>query len=251
MSVVGEAPIVLDVQHVSKTYRRDGGLLALDDVSMHVAEGECVGLIGPSGSGKSTLANVIARLLEPDSGRISFNGASVDGRAGRPSRGERDRVRRAWLAMQMVFQNPAASFSQGMRLGEAVFEGVRYLPGGSGLDKDALIREAFGAVGLPSSYADKYAFELSGGECQRAAIARAIIGKPKLIICDEPTSSLDVTVQADVMRLLGGIREELGTSFLFISHNIALVNEFCSRIYRIEGGRITGQLEACDQAHPR
>ncbi len=148
--------------------------------------------------------------------------------------------------MQMVFQNPGASFLPSMRLDEAIYEGARYLPSKRSSDKRKLARSALEAVGLPVSYIDRYPFELSGGECQRAAIARAIIGEPKLIICDEPTSSLDVTVQAEVMKLLRDIHEQLGTSFLFISHNIALVNEFCSRIYRIEGGRITGQLEACD-----
>ena len=101
---------------------------------------------------------------------------------------------------------------------------------------------------LPGSYAERFPYELSGGECQRAAIARAVIGRPKLLLCDEATSALDVTVQAKVMALLGRVHRELGTAFLFISHNPALVGGFCDRIYRLGGGRITEELEACERA---
>lgn len=246
MSAAQEAPVLLSVEQLSKTYRGSMDMLVLDDVSIDVREAECVGLIGPSGSGKSTLANVIAGLIKPDSGEVRFNGASVDGQPGRMNYASRKEVKRAWLGMQMIFQNPEASFLPSRRIGDAIYEGVRYLPEDRRLDKDSLIGGALDAVGLPLSYADRYPFELSGGECQRAAIARAIIGRPRMILCDEPTSSLDVTVQADIMDLLKTIHSQLGTSFLFISHNMALVNEFCSHIYRIESGRIVEQLEACD-----
>ena len=245
MSAAHEAPVLLSVWQVSKTYRGDMDLLVLYDVSINVREGECVGLVGPSGSGKSTLANVIAGLVEPDSGEVHFNGASFGGQPGRMKRAARKEVKLAWLDMKMIFQNPEASFLPSMRLGDAIYEGVRYLQIKRSADKHALVKSALDAVGLPASYADRYPFELSGGECQRAAIARAIIGKPRLVICDEPTSSLDVTIQAVVMELLGDIHKRLGTAFLFISHDMALVNEFCSRIYRIEDGRIVEQLEVC------
>ena len=107
------------------------------------------------------------------------------------------------------------------------------------------MRDVLDMVELPGSYADRFPSELSGGECQRAAIARAVIGRPKLLLCDEATSALDVTAQARVMALLGRINRELGTAFLFISHSPALVGGFCDRIYRMEGGRITEELEAC------
>lgn len=232
---------LLHLEGVSKTYR-PSGLRALDGVSLWVGAGERVGLMGPSGSGKSTLANVAAGLLSPDSGNVRFDGVE---RGGRRSKGAPGTARRAWLGMQMVFQNPEASFSPAMRLGDAVFEGARYLPRFKGADKDGLVRDVLDMVELPGSYADRFPFELSGGECQRAAIARAVIGRPRLVLCDEATSALDVTAQARVMALLGRINRELGTAFLFISHNPALVGGFCDRIYRIEGGRITEELEAC------
>lgn len=232
---------LLHLEGVSKTYR-PSGLRALDGVSLWVGAGERVGLMGPSGSGKSTLANVAAGLLSPDSGNVRFDGVE---RGGRRRKGAPGAARRAWLGMQMVFQNPEASFSPAMRLGDAVFEGARYLPRFKGADKDGLVRDVLDMVELPGSYADRFPFELSGGECQRAAIARAVIGRPRLVLCDEATSALDVTAQARVMALLGRINRELGTAFLFISHNPALVGGFCDRIYRIEGGRITEELEAC------
>lgn len=232
---------LLHLEGVSKTYR-PSGLRALDGVSLWVGAGERVGLMGPSGSGKSTLANVAAGLLSPDSGNVRFDGVE---RGGRRSKGGPGAARRAWLGMQMVFQNPEASFSPAMRLGDAVFEGARYLPRFKGADKDGLVRDVLDMVELPGSYADRFPFELSGGECQRAAIARAVIGRPRLVLCDEATSALDVTAQARVMALLGRINRELGTAFLFISHNPALVGGFCDRIYRIEGGRIPEELEAC------
>ena len=235
---------LLHLEGVSKTYR-PSGLRALDGVSLWVGARERVGLMGPSGSGKSTLANVAAGLLSPDAGSVRFDGVE---RGGRRSKGRSAAVRRVWLGMQMVFQNPEASFSPAMRLGDAVFEGARYLPRFKGADKDGLVRDVLDMVELPGSYADRFPSELSGGECQRAAIARAVIGRPKLLLCDEATSALDVTAQARVMALLGRINRELGTAFLFISHSPALVGGFCDRIYRMEGGRITEELEACERA---
>ena len=218
MGPEGGGDALLRLEGVSKRYRRSG-LLALDDVSMWVGAGERVGLMGPSGSGKSTLACIAAGLLSPNAGHVRFDGVERPG-GGRLPRGRSAAVRRAWLGMQMVFQDPEASFIPTMRLGDAVFEGARYLPRFKGADKDRLVREA---------------------------LARAVIGRPKLLLCDEATSALDVTVQAKVMALLGRVHRELGTAFLFISHNPALVGGFCDRIYRIGGGRITEELEACGQ----
>lgn len=246
MGPEGGGDALLRLEGVSKRYRRSG-LLALDDVSIWVGAGERVGLMGPSGSGKSTLACIAAGLLSPNAGHVRFDGVERSG-GGRLPRGRSAAVRRAWLGMQMVFQDPEASFIPTMRLGDAVFEGARYLPRFKGADKDRLVREALEAVELPGSYAERFPYELSGGECQRAAIARAVIGRPKLLLCDEATSALDVTVQAKVMALLGRVHRELGTAFLFIGHNPALVGGFCDRIYRIGGGRITEELEACERA---
>lgn len=242
MNMKNGGSALLRVESISKTFRNETEFKALDNVSLYVMPGECVGLIGSSGSGKSTLANVIAGFVEPDSGVVEFDGTRIEGVSNsRHKRGVKKKS--VHFGMQMVFQNPEASFLSTMRLGDAVYEGLRYLPNANKANKDMVVKKAFDAVGLPSSYMDRFPFELSGGECQRAAIARAIIGEPKLIICDEPTSSLDVTVQSDVMDLLDNIHSEFNTAFLFISHNIALVSGFCSRIYKMNEGRIIEQLE--------
>ncbi|MDO5335425.1 MAG: dipeptide/oligopeptide/nickel ABC transporter ATP-binding protein [Coriobacteriia bacterium] len=236
--------MLLEASHITKTYNRKGSFRALDDVSIKVGEAESVGLIGPSGSGKSSLARIVAGLEQADSGQVTFQGITrVMGE--HSNRSQRRLQRAAWLDMQMVFQNPEASFAPFMTIGQAVAEGFAYLPDRGVASPDKRIAEALDLVGLPSSFAKKHAFELSGGECQRAAIARAIVGSPALLICDEPTSALDVTVQSHVMDVLRHLREDLGAAFLFVSHDLALVNGFCDRVYRIESGCIVDELVAC------
>ena len=240
--------MLLNVQNITKTYVRTETFKALDDVSLYVEQGECVGIIGPSGSGKSTLAHVIAGLEAPDCGTVTFN--DVTRASGKVySRGERVRIKAAWAGMQMIFQNPEASFLPSMTMGRAIAEGIAYQARQEQTrltkkERDRMVNKALEEVGLPASFAQKHAFEMSGGQCQRAAIARAIIGNPKLIICDEPTSALDVTIQAHIMELLEHLHQQHGVSLVFISHNMALVNNLCSRIYRLEAGRITDQLVA-------
>lgn len=225
----------------------------LSGASFKVATAEKVGIVGRSGSGKSTLARIVAGLEPADAGRVIFDGAvraygtatpqsasnpdasSEEG----PLRSGRREVRRSWLSMQMVFQNPEASFSSHMNLGEAVWEGAAYHPSfahAGRARRRALVADALEAVGLPASIASKRAFEVSGGQCQRAALARAIIGEPQLIICDEATSALDVTVQAKIMNLLEELHASRRMAFLFISHNLPLVANFCDRIYELRDG---------------
>ena len=252
--------MLLNVQNITKTYvrteMRAETFKALDNVSLYVEQGECVGIIGPSGSGKSTLAHVIAGLEAPDCGTITFDGvtrgvtcgvARENGTA--HSRGKRARIKTAWAGMQMIFQNPEASFLPSMTMGRAIAEGIAYQTRQeqTRLTKkecECMVNKALEEVGLPASFAQKHAFEMSGGQCQRAAIARAIIGNPKLIICDEPTSALDVTVQARIMELLEHLHQQHGVALVFISHNMALVNNLCSRIYCLEAGHITDHLVA-------
>ena len=221
--------MLLEVKDVTKRY---GDKQVLDGACLTVAAGEKVGIAGPSGAGKSTLARIIARLEAADAGTVTFDGVTVE--AGRtPAAAEQRQIRQAWLGLQMVFQNPEASFSARMNIGDAIWEGAAYRPGFERGQKRQLVAEALDAVGLPRSAARKRAFELSGGECQRAAIARVIIGAPKLIVCDEPTSALDVTVQANIMALLEEIHATRHTAFLFISHNQPLLDHFCNRSYEI------------------
>lgn len=248
--------MLLNVQNITKTYARTEmrteTFKVLDNVSLYVEQGECVGIIGPSGSGKSTLAHVIAGLEAPDCGTVTFDGFARDvtRASGKVySRGERARIKTAWAGMQMIFQNPEASFLPSMTMGRAIAEGIAYQTRQEQArltkkERECMVNKALEEVGLPVSFAQKHAFEMSGGQCQRAAIARAIIGNPKLIICDEPTSALDVTIQARIMELLEHLHQQHGVSLVFISHNMALVNNLCSRIYRLEAGRITDQLVA-------
>lgn len=228
--------MLLAIDEVSLSYRKRGGeFLALDRAGIAVGEGEAVGLVGRSGSGKSTLALVAAGLEAASSGTVTFDGVSCDARI--PLRKRLREFRRAMLEMQMVFQHPAATFTYRMMVGTAVEEGVAYR-GVSREERKERSLAALAQVGLPESYARKHAWELSGGECQRAAIARAIVSRPKLLICDEPTSALDATVQARIVRLIRDLCDDMGMACLFISHDLALVRGLCGRAYVMDAGRI-------------
>lgn len=228
---------MLEVRDIAKSY--DGlrsPRQALNGVSLSIGDEACVGLVGSSGSGKSTLAHIIIGLERADRGTVEFDGVSLD-----PCRKTRKRSpeqKSRLLEMQMVFQHPASSFADHMKLGQGIIEGMAYHPEFDRKKARQHMFEALEMVGLPSGYAQKHASELSGGECQRAAIARAIVSRPKLLICDEPTSSLDVTVQASIIDLLVSLRQELSLSYLFISHDLALVRGFCDSVYVIDEGKI-------------
>lgn len=227
---------LLGVYGISKSYRtRDGMFQALDDVCLHVNTGEIVGLVGTSGSGKSTLASIIAGLELADKGEMRFQGAQCDVSSKMSAR--QPEFRKAMRSLQMVFQHPASSFSPRMRIGTGIEEGVAYL-GISKPERKRLALEALESVGLPHSYMEKHAWELSGGECQRAAIARAIISNPSLLLADEPTSALDVTIQAQIVHLLANLCRDNGMACLFISHDLALVQGLCTRVYVMDEGRI-------------
>ena len=229
--------MLLEATNIAKAYRTDRGpLTALDSVSIEVDDGEMVGLIGASGSGKSTMASVVTGLEAADAGTLSFMGEECDARLPLVKRPQA--FRRAALNMQMVFQHPASSFSDRMKIGKGVAEGIAYRDVASKDDQSRLVSEAFEMVGLPASYEEKYAWEISGGECQRAAIARAVISRPRLLICDEPTSALDVTIQAQIIELLKSLCCELGMACLFISHDLALVRNICSRVYVLDKGSV-------------
>ena len=229
--------MLLEVDNISKTFPGQQAPV-LNRITFSVDKNERVGIVGDSGSGKSTLARIIAGLDPADSGSVSFKGEKVSFsiRDSRPPRARSARLRSVWLDMQMVFQDPLASFSNHMDIGNAVWEGAAYKPQFSNYSKsqrETIVADTLDAVGLDKSFAKRRAFELSGGECQRAAIARAIIGNPKLIICDEATSALDVTVQARIVNLLERLHQERGMAFIFISHNLALVQEFCEKVYSV------------------
>ena len=223
---------VLEIENITKTFRERGGnrFKALDNLSMHVSEGECVGIVGESGCGKSTLARIITRLILPDSGTVRFCGTDLTAVRGAALRG-------AYRNMKMIFQEPRSSFDPRLTLGESICDALKPV-----IDKKEQRKERaeqlLQEVGLDSRFAKAWPRQVSGGECQRAAIARAIAQEPKLIICDEATSALDVSVQAQVVELLRKIREKTGVSYLFISHDLALVSSFCDRTYVLYKGRV-------------
>ena len=228
---------VLKVQDLTKVFTRKGQpyVIAVDHISFELMPGECLGLVGESGSGKSSTVNLITRLLDPTEGRIFLDGEDITERKGRE-------LRRIYRKMQMVFQTPTESFDPRRTLGDGIGESLR----NSGLSRAETKKEVARLLtqcGLTPDFADRYPHQVSGGQCQRAAIARALAIKPKLLICDEATSALDVTIQQEILSLLNELRRANGSelSILFICHDIALVQQFCDRVVVMYNGRLVEQ----------
>jgi ABC-type oligopeptide transport system ATPase subunit len=205
---------------------------AVDDVSFSLTEESALGIVGESGSGKSTTARLVAGLIKADSGSVLFDGRELVGASSRTLRGVRK-------DMQFVFQDPFASLNPRMRVSELVGEGLLV----HGIERDAkrrrdLVVQTLESVGLGAGHLDRYPRSFSGGQRQRIAIARAIAVKPRVLICDEVVSSLDVSVQAQVLNLLGTLRAELGISILFIAHDLAVVRYLCDRVAVMSEGRV-------------
>jgi oligopeptide/dipeptide ABC transporter ATP-binding protein len=228
---------------------RDGYLVrAVDGVSFEVARGETLGLIGESGCGKSTLARVVLRLQEPTSGEIQFDGREI----GRASPQEMRALRKR---MQIVFQDPFASLNPRRTVGQIIELPLTIheprIPRGERRDRAAQILER---VGLPASHLDRYPHQFSGGQRQRINIARALIARPDLVVCDEAVSALDASVQAQILNLLGELKAELGLTYLFISHNLAVVGSVSDRIAVMYLGRIVeigpARAIAANPSHP-
>lgn len=231
-SVSGPDAPLLATRDLRKVFKSRGmpDKVALDGISFDICEGECLGLVGESGSGKSTTANIIVRLEDATSGQVLLRGEDITAARGKD-------LQRVYSSIQMVFQNPAGSFDPRRTLGDGVSESLRNagMPRGKAM---ARAIELMGRCGLGPELADRYPREVSGGQCQRAAIARALAIEPSLLILDEATSALDVTVQQQVIELLRGIKDETGMSMLFIAHDIALVSAFCDRVAVMKSGRI-------------
>ena len=217
---------LLKIQQLKKYFKKNENVIrAVDDVDLSIMENEWVALIGESGSGKTTIANIIAGFVLPDAGRFFYDGQMVfDSEAAiQPARGAR-------RSIQMVFQNARASFSNMFSVYHGISEGINYYGNYSREEKRQKVEQAAEMVQLPKSCLSKKPSQISGGECQRAAIARAIISEPKLLICDEMTSALDVCVQKDIMDLMVMLRKETGMAYLFISHDLALVKNYADRV---------------------
>jgi oligopeptide/dipeptide ABC transporter ATP-binding protein len=213
--------------------RRGAMLHAVDDVSLYIGAGESVGLVGESGCGKSTLARLLARLLDPSDGRIVFAGQQLG-----EIRAERFARTPQRAAIQMVFQDPTDSLNPRFSARNAIAEPLRLLTGLSGAEVDARVDEVALQVGLPLALLPRYAHQLSGGQKARVGIARALAVKPRLLILDEPTAALDVSVQAVVLQLLADLRRQLGLSYLFVSHDLNVVRLLTDRVAVMYLGKI-------------
>ena len=211
--------------------RSRGHLPALRGVSFTVGEGETLGLVGESGSGKTTTGRIVARLIEPDAGAVRFDGADWLALEGRE-------LRRKRRELQVVFQDPQTSLNPRMRVGDQIGEPLRIHRIASGTALSARVRELLSDVGLPADFGRRFPSELSGGQRQRAAIARALASGPRLVVCDEPVSALDVSIAAQIINLLLDLRERSGLAYLFIAHDIAVVSRIADRIAVFYLGRI-------------
>lgn len=221
---------LLKVTGLTKTYKnKKDCVYALKGIDFSINQGECLGLVGESGCGKSTTAEIIARLIKEDSGTIEFNGTEITGQK---------RLKCVGKDLQMVFQNPKDSFDPKYSLLESVMMGADSYNLYSKTELKQRAEELIRYVGLKESYLNKGIGTLSGGECQKASIARAVICSPKLIIFDEATSALDVSVQAQIIGLMRKLKEESGVSFLFITHDLALTSSVCDNIAVMYSGRI-------------
>ena len=230
------ANVLLDVQDLVKHYRLPRERLlhaapqvhALRGVSLQVHAGRSLGLVGESGSGKSTLARLVMALEAPTQGHVRLLGRDLNALSA-------SELRAARRDFQMVFQDPYGSLDPRQRVGRIVAEP---LVGATAADTHRRVVASLDAVGLRATDADKYPHEFSGGQRQRIAIARALITRPKLIVADEPVSALDVSVQAQVLNLLADLQQEFGVTYLFISHDLAVVDQVCDEVAVLYAGRI-------------
>ena len=235
---------LVDVAHLTKTFTRGTGpfgrgttISAVDDVSFQIEAGETFGLVGESGSGKTTTGRCLLRLIEPTSGAVRFKGDDV--LAFPP-----ERLRAARRDMQIVFQDPYASLNPRMRVREVVEEPLVIHGIGTRTERRDRVAELFGLVGLDAAHLERYPHQFSGGQRQRIGLARALALNPQFIVLDEPVSALDVSVQAQVVNLLLELQSRLELTYLFIAHDLRLVEHICKRVAVMYRGRIVELADA-------
>ena len=235
---MAETPL-LEVKHLKKYFPIKGGVFsktighvyAVDDVNFTIAKGETLGLVGESGCGKSTTGRTILRLIEPTDGEVYFEGQDI-------TQLEKSAMRALRREMQIIFQDPYASLNPRMTVGSIIGEPLEIHKIAKGSEKEERVAALLQKVGLRAEDMRKYPHEFSGGQRQRIGIARALALNPKLIVCDEPVSALDVSIQAQVINLLGDLQAEFGLSYLFIAHNLNVVEHISNRVAVMYLGQI-------------
>ncbi len=238
-------PPLLSVKDLRVHFPVRGGILrrqtaavkAVDGISLDIRPGETLGLVGESGCGKSTLGKAIVRLLKPDEGTISFGGHDISGIG-------QGRLRPLRRDFQMIFQDPAESLDPRMNVRSLLEEPYVIHGLGNAGERKKWVAELLDRVGLPQASAERHPFEFSGGQRQRIGIARALALKPKLIVCDEPVSALDVSVQAQILNLLVDLQKDFGLSYLFIAHNLSVVKHISDRVAVMYLGKIVELADA-------
>lgn len=226
---------LLIIENISKTFTVDKNkeLKALKNINIRLKKGECIGIVGESGCGKSTLARIIVGIEKKTSGKIIFDNKEIDGISKTKD-------------IQMIFQSPLSSFNPRMKIMDYMWEPLRNYFKLSKKESIPLITKSLIDVGLDETALEKYPYEFSGGQLQRITIARAIIIKPKLIVCDEITSTLDVSVQKQILELLKKLQNDLGLSYLFIGHDLAVVQDISQKIVVMYMGEIVEELDSTD-----
>jgi peptide/nickel transport system ATP-binding protein len=220
-----ESDVLLRVEDLVVEFRAEGGKVkAVSGISLDLLPGETLGLVGESGCGKSTTGRAVMQLPRPTSGTVRFDGIELTALKGNALRETRPQL-------QMIFQDPISSLNPRRKVGDIVAEGLEIWSIGDAASRTAKVDEVLGAVGLdPDTARDRRPHEFSGGQCQRISIARAVITDPKLIICDEPVSALDVSVQAQILNLLEEMKERYNLTMLFIAHDLAVVKNVSDRV---------------------
>ncbi len=234
--------IILSAKDLVKTYRQRSGkfgfgttlVRALDHVSLEVRQGTTLAIVGESGSGKSTLARCLLQLQPLDAGEVVFEGRDLATLSGKE-------LRAARRHLQMVFQDPFASLNPRMKVGDIVAEGLLIHGVGSAADQRGMVQRMLERVGLSAKDMGKFPHEFSGGQRQRIGIARALVLEPRVVVCDEPVSALDVSIQAQILLLLKELQVEMGLSYVFISHDLRVVRHIADYVLVMHEGRVVEQ----------